>query len=460
MFRQLKATNLMNKKIKKIFTIPLVRDSLKLSSSNIIMYLVPMIVTPILSRIYDPSMFGDWGIFAGLISIVSVVLFLGYEYAIIKCDNDEIIDVSVLCLISSIIVIIICAIFFIAGFYLQIGFFLEFPNPIWLFIYLIIHSFLTIAQYLANREERYWSMSIGNMLMGGSQAVLRIIFGLVIVFSNGLIAGTVIAHFINLLFFVIIIYPVLKANMHSCASISLREIKDVAKKYKKFPLFDAPSTLLAFAAFNLPIIILSGFYEKSEIGCYSVIIQLLLLPLSFIGAAIGRVYYQRISKKSDYSNIKIETLRTLKIVSYLSVLPALFLSLGGDKILTIFLGDKWEIAGDMSICLAVWSIGTILTQPVLSIYRLLNRQNDMLKYNMAYFIFGIGSITFACYADVELYTTLIIYAICCSLPKFFMFFDIVKLSNNTLKEVYSFKSIAILWLTLVLLAIRILYIIC
>lgn len=51
-------------KLGNIAKLQLVKDSLKLSSGNVLMYLIPMVVTPILSRLYTPEQFGEWGIFS------------------------------------------------------------------------------------------------------------------------------------------------------------------------------------------------------------------------------------------------------------------------------------------------------------------------------------------------------------------------------------------------------------
>ena len=77
-------------KLGNIAKLQLVKDSLKLSSGNVLMYLIPMVVTPILSRLYTPEQFGEWGIFSSTITIIEVVLLGGFEYALIKCKENEV----------------------------------------------------------------------------------------------------------------------------------------------------------------------------------------------------------------------------------------------------------------------------------------------------------------------------------------------------------------------------------
>ena len=199
----------------------------------------------------------------------------------------------------------------------------------------------------------------------------------------------------------------------------------VAKKYQKFPLYDAPASLLSFAAFNLPIIILANFYSKGDVGCYSMVLQLLLMPISVIGAAIGKVYYQRISANSDTEAIQSETQNVLKIIVWLAIIPTLFFCVGGDWLLVEFLGNKWQTAGNVALCLSLWSIATILTQPLMSLYRLLDKQNRMLVFNGIYFVCGIGAMLLCSAMKMPLYVTILIYSICAFVPRIVMLCDIL-----------------------------------
>ena len=62
----------------------------------------------------------------------------------------------------------------------------------------------------------------------------------------------------------------------------------------------------------------------------------------------------------------------------------------GGLVVGEILGDRWYTAGEVALCLSLWSVATILTQPLMSLYRLLDKQNRMLAYNVIYFACGIG----------------------------------------------------------------------
>lgn len=446
----------MNSDGSHIFSVSLMKDAMKLSASQVVLFLLPLAVTPILSRIYEPSLFGEWGVFSGVFVMIQIVLYASYEYVIIPSEKEEVVPVCALCLIIAFSLISLCALLFRIGLRLGIGFFLNFPCPNYLFAYLLITAWLGIFQNIANRQKRYGLMAAGYALMGGSQAVFRIVFGLGAYFANGLIAGTIYAQLLNVLFFACFLPGVF--NKKIIRAVSWRKISACAKKYYRFPLYDAPSLLLSFAAFNLPVVILSLYFSKADIGYYSVVIQLLLMPLSFIGTAIGKVYYQQISQGPlNETHLSEKSLTVIKIVAYLSVLPTLCIALGGDRFIVLFLGEKWGMTADMALCLTLWSIPTILTQPLLSLYRCLGRQHTMLAYDALYFTAGIGTLTVACAAGCRLTIALILYALACSMAKIALFRDLLKQAHIG----FAALPFAAKWLwggCIVLLAIRLSFI--
>ena len=77
----------MKNHIKEISSSSLIRNSVKISVSNILMYMLPLFVTPILTRLYTPEAFGEWGVFSAFVAIANIGLFLGFENVIIQASN-------------------------------------------------------------------------------------------------------------------------------------------------------------------------------------------------------------------------------------------------------------------------------------------------------------------------------------------------------------------------------------
>jgi O-antigen/teichoic acid export membrane protein len=217
--------------------------------------------------------------------------------------------------------------------------------------------------------------------------------------------------------------------------ISISGIKDLARKYDKFPKFDAPAKFVEFTVANIVIIILSHFFAKSEVGCYSMCMQFILLPITVIGSAVGNVYYREISEQNSPIQVKTSTIKVAKINLLLSIVPVLFLSLGGDKLLVLFLGSKWENAGIMAIIMGIFSLPVILSEPLLPAFRALDKQEYRLRLNIINLLFSVGALLIASFASGKIYITLLIYSIVYSIVRFFFFFTVLKLTEVKIGDI-------------------------
>ena len=428
-------------------------NTAKLSSSNIIMYVLPIIVTPILSRLYSPTCFGEWGVFSSVITIATIVIFLSYENAIVKAKEEEIPNILIICfLIGCILTLIFTVVLALNEKYLFCNFSIGQNTAIYT-LYLLAYVLYTIAYNLNNRYSKYTTLSVANIIQGASQAIFRITLAFFAIGAvNGLIVGTTISEIITALFLINIITQfVIKYNWTTC---SLANVRKMVIKYKKFPLYDAPANLLAFSALSLPTIILAVFYTKSAIGSLSIIFQLLLMPMSLVGSSLGKVYYQELCQIDTTQHKIAETTNTLfRFLGILAILPLLFICCGGDKIIVCFLGKGWETAGDIAICLSLWSFPIVLTQPLLPIFRVLNVQNVQLRYDIIYFIAGIGVLTLCCISSISLTATLFCYALACTLSKMLLLKKIISLTHSRLFN----RKILLLWTISILILIVRLY---
>ena len=409
---------------KQILNSPLAKNTLKLSSSNVVMYLLPIIVTPVLSRLYSTEDYGEWGLFSSAYLIVNAVLFLSYENTLVKTkDERELPALSLMCLLVAWCVIALTAVVFLAGRRLQVSFFENFPSLPLLIVLLFTTSFSQLFYNLSNRYEKYSLMAVANVVQGGTQAALRLALSLVKSF-NGLIVGNMLAQFATLVVYV----SGLRRQLSQLLSQRPRlgDLGRLMVKYKNFPLFDAPGMILEASIGNLALIILSLYFPKSIIGCYSIIFQFMVLPISLIGSAMSKVYYKEISVAKDVSEISGVTRRVTKISFLLAMIPITFVVLGGDIFITWYLGDKWAVAGNFALCMSMMSVPIVLTESLLPLYRVIDRQRTRFLFDLVCVLLGLGGLVVACNSMTNVYGVLMVYVVLYSMVRFLLFFNIKK----------------------------------
>ncbi len=420
------------------------------------MYVLPIVVTPILSRLYSPYSFGEWGVFSSVVSIVTIVMFLSLENTIVKAEETELGNILALCCVVGMTVV---GVFFASVCLLaplmQGGSFLFDIRWVLLF-YLIAYSFYIVAYNIGNRYGRYSSLATSNVIQGATQGTMRILFGVMpLVAVNGLVLGTTFAQTATAAFLVFAVWSMCRSN--AWAKISVEGMRGALSKYRKFPLYDAPSNLLAFSTLNLPTIILAGTYSKASIGCFSIVLQLLLMPMSLVGSAMGKVYYQELCQAgSDSEKAQSVSASIISVLLFVSVLPLLAICCGGDRLVVMFLGKDWTDAGVVALLLALWSFPVILTQPVLPLFRVCNKQDVLLIYDLAYFAGGIGCIFACCRLGLPMHTALLSYSVVCAAVKFALFHKIARLTHFSMRD--HKLAIAVWTLALCLFFIRLLFI--
>lgn len=431
-------------RIKDIIRMPLVRNTLKLSSSSLILMFLPLLVTPILSRLYTPADYGDWGVFSSVLYIVSAFVFLSYENTIVKTDDEREIPILItLCLLALFFVSLGVFVVFKGGALLGFDFFVSFPCFPLLIPIIVFAGLYTLSTNIANREKKYNSMAASSIVQGVTQAVLRIILGVYPIISYGLIVGNLVAQ--ALATTVLIISLGKFVSNYGFNSVSWQSVKLAAVKYRKFPLFDAPARFIEFAIGNLAIIILAQFWTKEDIGCFSMVTQFVLIPITIIGSAMGNVYYREISENyNDKEALSRATTRVGKISFVLSVMPILFLSLGGDRLFAMFLGGKWDNVAPMSLCMVLFSVPVILSEPLLPIFRTLERQEIRFRINAVNFILALGMLIFMAIFTHNLYLSITIYSLVYAILRFIMLHNELTLSGLKVRNLSKWFVIIII----------------
>ncbi|OYP40173.1 hypothetical protein CIK90_02120 [Prevotella sp. P5-126] len=442
-------------RITGILNIPFIRNTFKLSASSVIMMGLSILVTPILTRIYTPEDYGIWGIISSVATIVSSILFVSYEYAIVQSDREEEIPGLIsFCMICGVTVIAITTIVFLLGSLFGFVFFTSFPSLPLLIVILLFTLVNSLATVVANRYSFYNSMSYANITEGASQAATRLLFGSWVPIKMGLVIGNIISVFLSA---VILTRRVLNFFRENNKHIfSFNNIKSLAIKYKKYPLFDAPAKLIEYSLGNIVLLILSAHFDKGEIGCYTILVQLLLLPITLIGTSMSRVSFRELAESiNDKERFSLLTHRLIKICMILSLLPILFFVLGGDYLLVWILGDGWQDAGKMALCLTIFSVPVILSEPLLPIFKVMNKQDVRFVINLIGIVAIIISIVVCILVSHNIYIVLIIYSLTYAITRIALFMFEVKYMGVSIK--YNVGIISVIVVSYLLLSVRLFF---
>ncbi|MBO0602552.1 oligosaccharide flippase family protein [Sporosarcina sp. E16_3] len=370
--------------IKKLLKSDFNRNVFTLFSGTSIAQLIPLAITPILTRIYGPEDFGVFALYTSIVAILSVLATGRYELAILipKKNVDAINIASLAITLSLMFSSLLLVILLIGG--KQI---IEFLNieQLGIWVYLIPFSVLILAiyqviYYLLNRQKLYKQMSVNKVVQQVGIGSSNIGLG----FLNkdvGLIIGTLIGQFISLL---LILKKLLNTKEVNLNEITIKGMRTQAKKYIDFPKYLTLAHTLNVTSSNLTIILFNKFFNATAIGHFSMTQRIMRFPLAIIGTAISDVFRQKAAEDlMTKGNCKTLYLRTLFTLVLLGIVPFVILFIISPSLFSFVFGEEWRVAGEYARLLIPMLYLQFATSPLSSLYIIMEKQ----KYDLVIQIF-------------------------------------------------------------------------
>ena len=139
-------------------------------------------------------------------------------------------------------------------------------------------------------------------------------------------------------------------------SCSLSNIKSQMVRYRKFPLIDTWSNLMNVISWQLPVLMLSGFFSPVIAGLYTLGFSMIQMPMSFIGGSIRQVFLQRGAVAKHDGTLPQLTEEICSVLIMVAVMPFLLLGVVGGNLFGLVFGSEWYEAGVFAQILALWAM--------------------------------------------------------------------------------------------------------
>ncbi len=334
---------IVNLKIKSEFS----RNVLTLMTGTVFAQAIPIAISPILTRIYTPDDFGLFAVFFAILSIFSVVMNLRYENAVMLPKDEK--DALSIFILGFLINATISLLLFITVLFFnkpitellgdeRISFWLYFM-PLTLF-FVGLFNLLTLFN---NRQKNYKDIAEATVLKSAVMGIIQVTIGLLKSGAVGLISGQILSQFFANLRLFKNIYK--KENFKK--NFNFLNIIAMAKRYKQFPLFSLPSSLINVLANHLTNLLISSLFSVVTLGFYSLVQRMLGVPSALVGQSIGQVFYEegvRIKhQRGEISELFNRTLKKLLFIGF----PLFFTLFWSVKpLFALVFGEDWAIAGE------------------------------------------------------------------------------------------------------------------
>ncbi len=361
------------------------RNVFTLMTGTSIAQVLPILFSPLLSRLYTPEAFGTFALFLSLATSLSVISTGRYELAILLSREEK--EARHVALLAGGMVLVFSGVILvflelwkasIASILknIEIGHWLP-----WVSLSILCLGFFQIFNYWANRRHLYSQMAIARVVQSGVMVGVAILLGIFWPGPKGLILGSLLGQMFGVLYFA----KVSLDFSQDFASFKISEIFFQAKRYIKFPTLNALHALVDMLQLNGIVFLISSFFGKTVLGHYSLTMRALRSPVSLLGTSIAQVFYQRSSQaygqgKALYPLVQ----KTVQRLFLLGFPLFLFLFLAAPSLFAMVFGSAWREAVVYAKLLSPWLFVNFIYSPVSQVPLILNKQGTNLLFGLGY----------------------------------------------------------------------------
>lgn len=383
-----------------------------LTSGTIIAQIIPILISPALTRLYTPKDFGVLALYLSIATVGSTVVTGRYELSILlPKENSKGLNLTVLSIVLCLIISLL-SLFIILLFGREISPIIDEELGQWIYLFPLSFFLLGLYQslnYWVNRNKEFKSIAISKIVKNVANSVMSLAFGFLKFGYLGLLASLVIGQFFSVISLFKVTY---KTSFKLLDKISGQEAKNLLARYQDFPKINMFSALLNTLSIQMPVLLLTFYFNPFIVGYYALSQRILQAPMALVGSSIAQVYFQKASEQTiDMDMLAMTTMKLYKQLIRLGTLPLSFIFFFAPDIFAFVFGEEWRDAGVYSQALSPWVLLVFISSPLSNLLTVLEKHRQNVLFNVGLLASRVGAIMIgALYFNSE-YLTIVLYGV-------------------------------------------------
>lgn len=390
-----------------------IKSVLTLMIGSVFSQVIPILISPVITRLYTPADFGIFALFLSVAQLIAVISSGRYELAVMLPRKDE--DSFNILALSIGIAIVVSTLTFIMIYFFSHEISTISGSPDiegWLILIPVLVLFMGLFQafnYWVNRKKHYRDLSVSRITQSLITAVINLGYGFLQKGAHGLIWGAIAGQGAGV---VVLIKSTLKSGKKNIKNISKFKMLEQARIYKDFPKINSLHAFIDVLQSSAVVFIISAFFTSQIVGFYALTLRVLRTPLNFIGKSVSQVFYQRATETylsgGDLTKLVKKTVLNLALIS----LPVfILLVVFAPMIFNVVFGEEWYTAGQFTQILSPWLWLNFIYSPVSQIPLIVNKQSQYLVIGLSYNSIIISIFLFAGYFKMSIFFALYMLAV-------------------------------------------------
>ncbi len=332
------------------------RNVLTLMTGTMIAQVLPIAVSPILTRVYSPQEFGVMAFYMAVSGVISIVATARYELAIVLPKSEECaINVVALSMVITAGMSLFVLLFFLSFSSYIVRFFGK-PEISHLLYFLpfsiLFNGVYQSLNYWANRKKQYRRMATSRVIQSIGGAGMQLTIGLSGgLGSSGLIIGSLTGQILATLLLARLTF---REDRSLLNLITSSKVKEMALQYINHPKYLIITHGISAVYEQIPVLFISKFFSLADAGHFTLAFRMVNMPSALIANSVGDVFRQRATEDfHKYGRFDEVFKKTVTKIAFLG-LPFFFIFFFfAEDIITLVFSEKWKFAGQYAKILAV-----------------------------------------------------------------------------------------------------------
>jgi O-antigen/teichoic acid export membrane protein len=318
---------------------------------------IPIVTAPVLTRLFGPHEFGTYAVYNAVFGIAAIASSLHYELAITlpKRRKDAGYVYRAAGVVLAGVAVIIAGVAVASGKRLTIGLNAPALTPYLavLVVTLVVAGTCRNRAAIATREAQFGAVARSRSIQAAAQGVGQIVAGIAGAGLGGLVTAQLVGQAAGL-------YPLRHAADQFKGRLTWRRIAWALKRFRQFPMYAAPSSLLTTATAQLPVIVLAYAFGPVAAGFYSLANRFLQAPAALLGQAFSQALLSA-AAAARRTGRGLETVGEL-FESLTVLIGPVFLAmwLAAPGLCELALGSRWAEAASYARAITPWLLTTVL----------------------------------------------------------------------------------------------------
>src|SRR5690554_5501797 len=383
----------MNKLKAFLFRSEFTKNVAVMMSGNGLSLVIPLLLAPLLTRIYTPTDFAGYELFVRFVALIITVSTLRYELAIILPKSEHVaIQLVRLCFRILIVVTVLSGIILIP-FRHEIGSLSQNTTLPELLIWVPLAVFFTgglaiLTQYLI-QVGKYKMLATNKVLATTSGNGFKYLLGLKWPAPIGLVFG----HILGVAIPVITLLRDVKIRKVLRKAFTKGEVRNIAREYRQFPMYNMPHSLYVELINILLFFVISFYYGEVILGLFAFTFRYLRIPVQVFGSSLSQVFIPRISKQYlEGMDVRKEVIKVMGVLALVGLIPFGLILFYGSSLFGFAFGENWNGSGLYAAIMVPQLYSNFIISPVSMVPTIVNKQGMFFALNVVGTVLALAAI--------------------------------------------------------------------